>query len=141
MFLPEFKKFYGHLLVPESFSQPVSSSSTFSTSLQNTMSNTKKSQGVDFARDNFECEQLSEDVQIENLNDERIHFGPGEGKGKSMTRDLPRRNLEGQGDEGTMEGVDSVVESKGTVDMEGGKDRFGRDVEIEGGGCCRDGGY
>ena len=92
------------------------------------MSNTKKSQGVDFARDNFEHEQLSEDVQIGNMNDERIHFGPGEGKGKSMTRDLPRRNLEGQGDEGMMEGVDSVVEIEGTVDIEPGK--LGWDVTL-----------
>ena len=77
----------------------------------------------------------TEDVQDATLDEGEVHVGSGGGYGKSMTRSLPRGILEARG-RGTMDGVDSVVEIAGTVDIDRGKSREGCEVAVEGGGEC-----
>ena len=77
---------------------------------------------------------------------DHVHVGPGEGKGKSMTRSLPRGILEATRHGGMADGVDSVVDIAGTVglarvsktglggnlrhDAEGGGDKCGVDTSF-----------
>ena len=71
-----------------------------------------------------------------SFDEDRVHVGPGGGKGKSMTRILPRGNLKEEGQEGMKEGVDSVVEIAGMVDIDRGERQSGCGVAVEGGGDC-----